>query len=892
MFQLVKAFICLVLLLGQIPIQAGVLLDEKKLITFADTAGLSFEELRILEGKQPDIFQPFSGMDVHTAVYWLKLDSAMVSGYDQILLSSYFEQVKVFYPGHVEPYSSTGRFVEFNDRGYAKEFYDLAVDLKPQGGTVYIQLISRQGYTRYLRTISNLELIRSERLHDRIDIIKTVTILLIGMEFIILMINCVLFGLRPNFIVFSYICLIFISILDTINHNHIMAGLLNISAITSHYLEIIVSVVIVYSHAVFTALYLQARKYAKILHYLLVLPIYPVVLILLWFGSESLFPPVGGIYFLLVQAICVLLIIKVWNKKGQHAKVYVFAYSLPILMAIVTVLALNGFLPRSYFTTKAVYLGLILRDILFTIDLIRRYFNLQNESQQRSIEMQRLINEKQQLEKLEQAKVAFFNNITHEWRTPLTLLLSPLENSLKSKKMPKELKSDLSLSLKNGKYLLQLVNEMLDISKLDQENLKITRLPTDVVQVLNNIRETFQPYAKEKGQTISIAYLKDSIIAHLDQDKFEKIIINLLSNAIKYRHKPGNIHIQVREHGNDLEIKVIDESRGISEQDLPRIFDRYYTSSDGADVEGTGIGLSIVEELMRAHEGSVNCTSELHKGSIFTLYFPEALNYNGHHETSPQTDYTDDSKPKILIVEDHQELRTYLKKAFQNYAVFEASNGQQALSMLQKGLVPSLILTDYVMPEMGGYDLAVQLKADPKWNMIPIIFLTARTLNSDKLKVLNLGVNDYIIKPFDLEELKLRIDNSLKIGQKRQEFSKTGIPDLTFEKQNSFKEELDDYILKNLHNVNLSNTDLAYHFNLSERNLFRRVKLVTGQPPASYIREIRLQKSRLILEADNERTISDIARECGIENIAYFSQLFKKRFGKAPSDMFQNKVSP
>ena len=225
-------------------------------------------------------------------------------------------------------------------------------------------------------------------------------------------------------------------------------------------------------------------------------------------------------------------------------------------------------------------------------------------------------------------------------------------------------------------------------------------------------------------------------------------------------------------------------------------------------------------------------------------------------------------------------MRDYLADKFATYRVVKAINGAEALAKLDDGFMPDLILTDYSMPIMDGYALAEQLIKDKRFTHIPIIFLTARTLHKDKMKVLRLGIDDYIVKPFNVDELKIRVAHAIKVSHNRKP---PPIPEITLKEELSFKKELDDYILANLRNASLSIIGIAKKFNSSERSMHRNIKKVCGQPPASYIREIRLQKAKMMLATNKEMSISEVSYACGIESATHFSQSFKKRFGKSPS---------
>lgn len=869
--------------------EAGDRIGYEQFKIYADTADLSFEQLYDLEAKGQVQFQDFDGLSSKVYTYWIKIDSSLLEGVEYLFFSNFFDLIEAYYPGKLKPYAITGRFVNFEERGYKKGFYRHVLLLKENDQTLYVKLSSLSGNSLFNRSLSHIEISTAADLEEQSTLILTSFALLTGMELIILLINLFLVYLKPSKTGYSYAIFILTGILLANFNTQIFVDLSGVPAVVIHYGELIVGVLIVYAFNLFSAYFLQAIKYSKRIHYALVFPVFPIIIGFAFVSNGIYFPTVSSAYFI-VSVVIVFYLTFTSRKENAHiSKIFLIANGLSVIAALAMLLALKGYFDHHFMTTNVVFLGFILRDVIFTFDLMKNYFKMETNSILRKTTIEKLTEEKEQLKSIEQLKTRFFNNVSHELRTPLTLILSPLESSLKNDKIPDEIKRELNLSLKNGKYLLQLVNEMLDLSKLDKGKLKLFRQPTDIVPMIANIHDTFLAFAQEKEQTIFIAYSQEPIIANIDQDKLEKIIINLLSNAIKYSSKPGQIMIKISEKAASLEIQIADEGRGIAEKELPKIFDRYFQSEEINKEEGTGIGLSIVKEFVEMHEGEVTCTSEVGKGTTFNITFPDAVIVENSDPIKNDV-VSNQSKFTLLVIEDHKDMRAYLQDKLTTYNTKGAPNGEKALAILENGLMPDLILTDYTMPSMDGYEFAKILKAEERWANIPIIFLTARALNEDKIKVLNLGIDDYIVKPFDLDELQVRVKNTLDISVNRKAFVENNLPDISLEKQHSFKVELDDFILNNLKDDQLSNTNLANHFSLSERNLFRRIKQATGQSPASYIREIRLQKARLILESQTELTVSEVALKCGITNLSYFSSTFKKRFGKSPR-LIQNHKS-
>ena len=298
------------------------------------------------------------------------------------------------------------------------------------------------------------------------------------------------------------------------------------------------------------------------------------------------------------------------------------------------ILALNEFIPHRFLTTNFAFAGFVVRDIIFTGDIIRAYLKSSQDAKQKEFAIIKLTQEKAQIKALEELKRRFFNDVSHDLRTPLTLILSPLEQVLKDKNISAEVKKELSLSLKNGKYLEQLVDEILSLSKLDGGEENSRREVIQVVAKVQDLLDSFRKFAELNQQRLYISYDDSSLMAMIDRDKFEKIIINLLSNAIKYSDGSGEINITIKREHSDLIITITDQGIGIPEEDLHRIFDRFYRVKRAHMVatEVAGLGLAIVKEFVELHEGKIAVESREKYGSKFTLTFPNSIERTELHK--------------------------------------------------------------------------------------------------------------------------------------------------------------------------------------------------------------------------------------------------------------------
>ena len=847
--------------------------------------------------------EKFGAMDKDIPVYWLKLrfkesmDPSMRHGV--LLLSNLFDRVEAYRSPHSDSLLAlTGKLVDFQDRTIARGMYKNALPLAfDNTETLYLKLTSTRSASLLKRSLTSIEYLSLQAFEKRFMMIQILFVLFTGMEILLLVIFSYVIYLKPSLENISYVCMIAVSLMEIIIYNQVFDAFWGVSSQFLASLEFCLVVGMLYSFSAFNACYLHIHKHSLFWYRVMTFPYILLIIPVFLFADYQFLSHLTEIYFLITITGASVYLIRFRKHNRHRANVFLLAIGPIVLMGIVIILAWRKILPHNFWTMNSLFIPLLFRDVIFMIDLVWGFFRDRTLITIKEREVRRLNKEKEELKKIEELKTIFFNNVSHELRTPLTLLLGPLESVLNDKELSPQVKRELSMSMKNGKYLLQLVNEILDLSKLDKGELIIVKEKQDIIPILKGIIESFRNYARENGQTIYIMHSSDKLLVDIDRDKFEKIIINLLSNAIKYSKDKGDIFVKVKENGETLALVIEDSGIGIAPGDITKIFDRYYQVDAEGSATGTGIGLSIVKEFMALHDGSVEVKSVLGEGSVFELSFP--ISHQSEKGTVPYAvtsiDSMDPLKPSILVVEDNQDMRHYLDLHMNEYNIYEAANGQEALNLLEtiatseshQQCQPDLILTDYMMPVMDGATFIQKLKQHDHFSLIPVIFLTARTLQSDKVEMLNLGVDDYIIKPFDMKELKLRINISLKNSLSQKNSISTTIEEFPISEMARFKRELDAHIIKNIKDPKLSNIDLADHFSMSERSLARKIKSVTGQTPAAYIREIRLHSAKRKIEYNERSSISEIARELGMTNLSHFTQAFKKRFGKLPSEYFE-----
>ena len=562
--------------------------------------------------------------------------------------------------------------------------------------------------------------------------------------------------------------------------------------------------------------------------------------------------------------------------------------------------------------------GLIFIAGVLFVDWIQR----NRQKVRMSIEMNKL--EADKLRELDLMKSKFFANISHEFKTPLTLILNPIEEML-IKTECEDRTNSLQMIKRNAKRLQQYISEILELSQLDANRIKLNIRELDIVKFLKYHIASFESLARQKDISLKLKSPEKEIICYLDPQKLNSIVINLLSNAIKFTPKGGSVKIDLsgcfcnqHEHCNQkkgcLIFSVIDTGIGIPENKIPYIFDRYYkVEQKNVDNESsTGLGLALVKELVNLHHGTINVVSEENKFTKFQLHFPM-----GRYHVKP-ADLVDDSRyeleedfsvqPQIkvdtpdqevekltdynskivLVIEDNKDMRTLisagLKREFQ---VLVAKDGEEGIARAIENS-PDLILCDVMMPKKDGFEVVRTLKTNEITSHIPIILLTARSEMTDKLTGLETGADDYLIKPFHALELKTRVSNLLVQRKKlREKFSKLNILKLDRLPNRSldqvFLEKVAICIETNMSNEEFGVQMLAQELNISRTQLHRKIKALVNQSTNELIQSIRLQKASEML-INKAGTVAEICYLVGFSSPPYFTRLFKQHFGHNPSE--------
>lgn len=520
----------------------------------------------------------------------------------------------------------------------------------------------------------------------------------------------------------------------------------------------------------------------------------------------------------------------------------------------------------------------------------------------------------EELKSLEKLKSRFFANVSHELRTPLTLMLGPVNTLLKKKERGDDESKLLSFIQRNAEQLQKLINEILDLSKLEANKLEVREEPVLLNAYLKDQLAQFHSFSFSEKLKFETHFNFDGATqVFLDVDKFEKILHNFLSNAMKFTPSGGRVGLSVDTTDAHLLISVSDSGRGIHPDDLPHVFDRFYQSKqpDAKTEGGTGIGLSLSKELAELLGGKVWVESEWGRGSVFHFQLPKKVvpeDWVAKAEVKPQLMSFEKlpalivepsvknkaDRPTILVVEDNPDLRDYLKYLLSDFQVLTAENGKVGLDVLNEEPGCQLIISDLMMPVMDGHQFLEKLKSDDRWRHLPTIMLTAKVNARAKLKALRIGVDDYLTKPFQEEELKARIENLLRNYRERMEYfssqseameepsAKPEKP-IMAEVDAQWLEEVEEAFSKIIGDSSLNFDWIAGQMHISQRQLGRRLKQLTGLTPSQYFHETRMMKAYDFLVEGKYATVKEVSFAIGIRDAKYFSKRFQERFGVTPS---------
>ncbi len=524
--------------------------------------------------------------------------------------------------------------------------------------------------------------------------------------------------------------------------------------------------------------------------------------------------------------------------------------------------------------------------------------------------------EKERIQELEQVKTHFFTNISHELRTPLTLITSPLEKYfLSNASLNKDQKTKINSIYQNAQKLLRLINQLLDLSKIESGNVQPVVEKHDLVRQLHSIKQSFDAYAQQKQIKLKWDAPVESLFVYYDADIIEKCVTNLLSNAFKFTPEDGIIGIRLELHKvykgasesiNRVSIHVSDTGKGISAEHRQHIFDRFYQIPEKVDRVGTGVGLSLCKELIEVHRGSIEVQSDLGAGSDFKIQFPVTLEAfdpawvkSGSKEVKELQSQLVDSaqviqqeKQILLIVEDHAEMRAFIREIFErSFQVIEADRGEAGLEMALTYL-PDVVITDWMMPGMSGVNLCKQIRKNAKTSHIPVVILTSKSSQESQIEGMQSGADDFISKPFHADILELRVAKLLEAKERLRKSWQDSVLNQDLQQAFVFEDEFlskaTQVVIEHLEEADFDVEHLEQAMDMSKMQLYRKLKMLTSLAGNEFIRSIRLQQARLLLEKGS-LNVSEVAYQVGFNDPAYFTRAFKKQYGHSPKTFISKK---
>ncbi|MNX33121.1 Sensor histidine kinase TodS [compost metagenome] len=571
-------------------------------------------------------------------------------------------------------------------------------------------------------------------------------------------------------------------------------------------------------------------------------------------------------------------------------------------------------------TIITLVLAIVLGGLAFYALLENRKINKNLEANHQEILRQRnqLIEMSEKAKLATEAKLNFFTNMSHEFRTPLTLILSPLEDLLNLDKIKSIAGHNLKLIHKNVYRLLRLINQLIEYRKIEYEQMKIKASPNNLVEFIKEITESFQHNAQKRNIDLRLIAKKTEITAWFDANMLDKVIFNLLSNALKFSRDQGAITVDIWEESDFIYVSVQDNGIGMSSDDALHVFEHFY-QAEGSSTKGSGLGLSLSKELMRLHHGDIKVESIKNKSTSFVVSLPTGNTHFSETERQQQqldkselyeqariytTDLDEPTEQQqnlsnslreqsILVVEDNPDLLSYLsQKLSSHYEVFTASDAEQGLIAAFRE-VPDLIISDIVLPGISGRELTIKLKSDLRTSHIPVILLTAQGSTEQQISGLESMADTYIVKPFNYDYLIANVNNLLKIREMLKahytsDISSGGKPQVSRNLDKKFLNDFAGIVEENLGNENFNVDDIAKSIGISRVQLYRKVKALLGCSITDYILSRRLKKASYLL-INESYSISEITYMVGFSTPNYFSTVFKGKYGLSPTEFKKNK---
>ncbi|WP_297100667.1 ATP-binding protein [uncultured Draconibacterium sp.] len=597
----------------------------------------------------------------------------------------------------------------------------------------------------------------------------------------------------------------------------------------------------------------------------------------------------GGLFLLSIQAVTSSVILR----KPK----LILPVSVVFVIAMLALFIFDPYFPKEqalspqqnllfFFASLIIITGYIFFFSLYAVNLFAKM-------EEREAQRQKEMNE---------AKTRLYTNITHEFRTPLTVILG-LADSLRSEKV-KNGRAKADTIIKNGKSLLQLVDQLLELSKMESGNLSVKKIHANIVPFLRYVFQLQEYYAEEKKLKMTFDADKQSYVLDFDPEKTTVIVSNLLGNAIKFTPAGGSVKMHVLVENGMLKMVISDTGIGIPAEKQHKIFERFYQADDKntRKVGGAGIGLALTRELVTLLNGTIQVQSIPNKETVFTVKLPvtSTLRAKENQEqllTETQEEVLEATNPakvqqkgkqRLLIVEDNPDVLGYLQACYSDYFKIElAKNGKEGYETAVNE-IPDAIISDVMMPEMDGFELCKKLKEDIRTSHIPIVLLTAKADIPSRIEGLEQGADAYVVKPFNQQELLVRLQKLLELRKKLyQRFSKGNgfdySTDPLMQREDRFMKKLNSAISENLNNEDFNIPELCEEMAMSKSQLYRKFKALTNQSVARYIRSLRMQKAKQLLSSSS-MNITEVGYEVGMKSLSTFSQVFKEEFGESPRE--------
>jgi signal transduction histidine kinase/DNA-binding response OmpR family regulator len=631
-------------------------------------------------------------------------------------------------------------------------------------------------------------------------------------------------------------------------------------------------------------------------------------------GAPMPFTQIGIYYWLILvyAASGLILSIVIASRKHTIARYFGAAASVAMLCIL---LGSMWSLHLVRLTFDPYTWGVLLQVVAYSFGIAYRQKKLNQLAQEEHLEAERNKAEVVRIKDLDEVKTRFFTNLSHEFRTPLSLILGPLkglQNKYSGQEpVPVQAKT-ITLIQKNAERLQTLVDQLLELAQLESSKVQLNLKQGGVIAVLQQLVFSFESFAERKAVSLNTSFPAELPQAYYDKDKLEKIASNLLTNAIKYTPRGGVVSLVIRYDKNSLRLEISDTGEGIKQQDINKIFERFYRV-EGTEGQGSGIGLALVKELVDLHNGQITVKSEVGKGTQFKVRLPYTLAelpaslldapeipsenvvvepenkvpIGAEEAPAIQAEAKPTDKPTVLIVEDNSDLRQYIADSIQHqYEPIMAEDGLQGECLAAEHM-PDVIISDVMMPKMDGYMLCHSLKSNAKTSHIPVLLLTAKVTHHDKLEGLNQGADAYLTKPFDTEELLLRLNNLAESRKRLWEYFKSKdhllIDDLNLNSlDDTFMQNFFDFVKKNLDNEELSVEAIGRAVGFSRSQLHRKLKSLTGKSATQLVMEMRLNEAHAML-IKRAGSVSEVAYSVGYSNLSYFTRSFKEKFGVLPS---------